>query len=227
VVTLELYQNAKTALEVARSDLHIAEFNLNHSKIEAPSNGLVLKKMAEENEVIAPGQPVIYFASTENEWIMRVNVTDKDRVHLSLSDSARLTFDAFPGQDIRAVISEIAEMADPYTGTYEIELSLSDAMDNPVNGLIGTATLFPSERINMPLIPYEALLDGNGLTGQVYVLRNGMPERRSIGIYAMYEKGILVSEGVSAGDSVVLEGGPYIREDSRIVLSPANDEIPD
>jgi RND family efflux transporter MFP subunit len=219
VVTLELYQNARTALEVALSELEIAEFNLTHSKIVAPADGLILKKMAEENEIIAPGQPVIYFGSTENEWIMRVNVTDKDRVHLHVSDSAKLFFDAFPQQPVRAVISEMAELADPYTGTYEIELSLIEPMEHPVNGLIGTATLFPSETMDYPLIPYEALMKGNGMTGQVYVLENELPEIRDITIHHLHDKGVLVLDGIAIGDSLVVEGGSYIRKDSRIILS--------
>jgi RND family efflux transporter MFP subunit len=220
VVTLEIYQNAKTALDAAISDLKIAEFNFNHSSIEAPARGLVLKKMAEENEIIAPGHPVIYFASTENDWIMRVNVTDKDRVRLNLSDSAEIFFDAYPERIFHGVISEMAEIADPYTGTFEIELSLIDTIHAPVNGLIGSANLFPSQPVDLPLIPYEALLEGDGMFGLVYVIRNGLPEKRGIGIYALDERGILVKNGLSPGDSIVIEGGPYLRDDSRFILSP-------
>ncbi len=220
VVTLELFQNASTALEFARSELSIVEFNLLHSKIFAPSKGVVLKKLAEENEIIAPGHPVLYFASTENEWIMRVNVTDKDRIHLTLMDSADIFFDVYPEQKVKAVISEVAEMADPYTGTFEIELSLLDLLQKPVNGLIGTAYIYPAETINLPIIPFEALMEGEKSTGQVYVLNNGNPEKRNVRIYGIIGEGILVSEGISAGDSLIVEGGQYIRSDSRIFIEP-------
>jgi multidrug efflux pump subunit AcrA (membrane-fusion protein) len=36
VVTLEVYQNAESAWEVARSQVQIADFNLEHSRIKAP-----------------------------------------------------------------------------------------------------------------------------------------------------------------------------------------------
>lgn len=223
VVTLELFQNATTALEVARSDLRIAEFNLKHSNIFAPANGLILKKMAEENEIIAPGHPVLYLASTESEWIMRTSVTDKDRIHLSLLDSANIFFDAYPEQKVKAIVSEIAAMADPYTGTYEIELSLIDSVQNPVNGLIGTAYIYPTDTLSLPIIPYEALMEGERKTGQVYVLKNGHPEKRNIKIYAIEEEGIMIKDGISAGDSLIIEGGPYIRTDSRIIVEPLDD----
>jgi RND family efflux transporter MFP subunit len=218
VVTLELYQNAETALEVARSDLKIAQFNLEHSRILAPANGLILKKLAEENEIVGPGQPVLYFASTENEWITRVSVTDKDRVHLNIGDSARIVFDAFPGRHIRATITEIAIIADPYTGTYEIELSLEEQIPSPVNGLIGTVNIYPSRELAYPIVPYKGLIEGNGKSGQLWVLNNGIPEIRDVTMLDMLDDGILIEKGLSAGDTLVVEGGHYIRSDSRIVI---------
>ncbi len=218
VVTLELFQNATTALEVARSDLKIAEFNLDHSIITAPSEGIILKKLAEENEIVGPGQPVLYYASTENEWIMRVNVTDKDRVNLKLADSASLMFDAFPDQKIRAEISEISEMADPFSGTFEVELTLLDQVQNPVTGLIGTALIYPSQQTVLPIIPYEALVEGDGMSGQVWLIQNQSPQKHWIQIHTLHDRGILVRSGLTAGDTVVIKGGQYIRDDSRIII---------
>ena len=51
VVTLEQLQNAETALEVAKSNLEIARFNLKYSTIVAPSQGKILRRLMEENEV--------------------------------------------------------------------------------------------------------------------------------------------------------------------------------
>ncbi|MBS0000039.1 MAG: efflux RND transporter periplasmic adaptor subunit [Cyclobacteriaceae bacterium] len=220
VVTLELFQNATTVLEVARSDLKISEFNLQHSRIIAPVNGLVLGKLAEENEIVGPGQPVLYFASTENEWVMRVNVTDKDRIHLSREDSAVVYFDAFPDRELRAKIAEIAEVADPFTGTYEIELTIHEKIPAPVSGLIGSALIYPARKIEFPLIPYEALMEGNGMTGQIWVLRNGKPEMINVTIFGLFDQGLFIEKGILPGDTVVIEGGQYIREDSRLVVNP-------
>jgi len=43
VATLELYQDAKTALDIAKSNLEVAGFNLKYSKIEAPQMAGSLK----------------------------------------------------------------------------------------------------------------------------------------------------------------------------------------
>ena len=66
-------QNAKNQVEAAQKGLafneqnmEVANFNLKHSKIIAPSSGVILKKLAESNEVTAPGTPY-YFTGLEGK----------------------------------------------------------------------------------------------------------------------------------------------------------------
>ena len=69
VATLEQLQNAEVQLDNARNQLQaaqkgvamsgeqvgVADFNLKYSRINAPSNGIILKKLAEANELAVPG----------------------------------------------------------------------------------------------------------------------------------------------------------------------------
>jgi RND family efflux transporter MFP subunit len=219
VVTLEQFQNVRTALDLARTNYEIALFNLEHSRIKAPSRGTILKKLAERNEIVGPGQPVFLFASTEGEWVFRVNITDRDIIRLQENDSAWIQFDAFPGQRYLSVISEKGEIADPYTGTFETELTMIEKPDKMINGLIGTAYIFPSNRRILPVIPHEALLEANGLKGIVYVVENGSTIKKSIHIGSIQDDGLTIVSGIKMGDTLIVEGGNYIRENSQIVLS--------
>ncbi|HKK62129.1 MAG TPA: efflux RND transporter periplasmic adaptor subunit, partial [Bacteroidales bacterium] len=71
VVTLETVQNAKSAYDIAIAEKEIAEFNHRHSRIKAPADGKIQKVLLEVNEISAPGHPVILFATTENDWVVR------------------------------------------------------------------------------------------------------------------------------------------------------------
>ena len=46
---------------MAKNSLEIAQFNLLHSRIEAPDNGIIMKKFVKENELISSGYPVFLF----------------------------------------------------------------------------------------------------------------------------------------------------------------------
>ncbi len=219
VATLEQYENAGTALEVARSNASIANFNLQYSTIHAPANGKILKRIAESNEIIPPGHPVFIFASTGSNWVVRANLTDRDIVRVRMKDSAHVRFDAYPGEIFKGMVSEIGTSADPYTGTYEIEVQMDKRPETLVSGFIAKVEIYPQALDRQVVIPVEALVDGTGLTGYVMVLREGNPERRKIGIQAVTDQGIVVREGLSPGEELITEGVQYITAGSRIQVN--------
>lgn len=213
VATLEQFQDARTALEVARTNANIAKFNLEYSEIRAPSKGKILKRVAEENEIVGAGQPVFLFASTESAWVVRVNLTDRDIISVQLDDSASVSFDAYPGQTFACHVSETGNAADPYTGTYEVELHMDELSESMVSGFITRVDIFPVKSVKkMIVIPVEALIEGKGMSGSCYVIRDGNAVREAIGIHTITDTGIVVSSGLEDGDEIIIEGGEYIRE---------------
>jgi multidrug efflux system membrane fusion protein len=213
VATLEQFQDAKTALEYAKSNAEIAKFNLKYSDIRAPGNGKILKRVSESNEIVGPGQPIFLFASTESSWVVRSNVTDKDIVHISLNDSATIEFDAYPGKTFYGRITETGNMADPYTGTYEVEITMKEQPESLVSGFIVTVTIYPAKTSrNMILIPAEAVQEGNGISGNVWLMKDEKPVRQVIEIHSITDRGIIVASGLVEGDEIITEGGEYVRE---------------
>lgn len=226
VATLEQLQNARTALEVARSNASIANFNLQYSTIHAPSDGKILKRIAAANEIIAPGHPVFLFAATGSDWVVRANVTDRDIVRLGMGDTAHIMFDAYPGEIFSGVISEIGTAADPYTNTYEIEIRMGRKPEMLVSGFIAKVDIYPPSLEKHVVIPVEALVEGAGMTGYVMVLVNGHQEKRKIRIQAVTDQGIVVQQGLSPGDELITEGAQYLRTGSRIKVNKSDDETP-
>lgn len=222
VVTLEQFENAKTGLDVARSNDRIARFNLQYSSIHAPADGKILKRIAEVNEIIAPGHPVFLFASTSSDWVVRTNLTDRTVIRIHMLDSARIYFDAYPDQVFMGLISEIGTAADPYTGTYEVEVQMIRKPENLVSGFFARMEIFPAEDGAKIIIPYVAMVDGTGLIGFVYVIKDGLPQRRRISIESFSDYGIHVKSGLSAGEEIVIEGAQYLRADSQIEIIQEN-----
>ncbi len=218
VVTLEQFENAKTALDVAKANDRIARFNLQYSAIHAPADGKILKRVAEINEIIAPGFPVFLFASTQNEWVVRTNLTDRDIIRINMLDSARILFDAYKEEVFMGLVSEVGTAADPYTGTYEVEIQLLRKPRKLVSGFMARINIFPKELKRQIIIPYESILDGVGYTAYVFIIKDGKPYRRKIKIKSFSDKGISVESGLHAGEEIVLEGLQYLREDSSVKI---------
>ncbi len=218
VATLAQYQDARTALDLARSNREIAEFNMEHSVIRAPADGKVLRRLMEAGELVSPGYPVFLFASTESEWVVRASLTDRDIVRVAFNDSASLSFDAFPGEVFPGHISEIGNDADPYTGTFEVEIALDRAPASLVSGLLARVELFAGEAKPAIRIPASALVEGTGMEGIVYVIEDNKAVKRKIILEALTDRGLIVRSGLSPGDVLVTEGGAFILDNSRVVV---------
>jgi RND family efflux transporter MFP subunit len=220
VATLEQYQNAGSAFELAQSQKRIADFNLEHSRIEAPADGKIQKILVEANELIAPGYPALLFASTENDWVVRVALIDKDIVKFSMGDSARVEMDAFPDVRFPAEITELGAIADPVTGTYEVELRILQAHEQFRSGFISRAYIFPTATSHAVVVPLEALLGASDNRASVYVYKDGEVRKRRVRTGRIVDDLILVSEGLEPGELIVTEGAKYILKGSRV--NPVN-----
>ncbi|MBN1893174.1 efflux RND transporter periplasmic adaptor subunit [bacterium] len=221
VATLSQIQDAETGLAVARANQDIAEFNLAHSKITAPSDGRILKKFAEENELIGPGFPAFLFGTEGSEWAVKVGVADRDAVRLAAGDSASVSFDAFSGLRFPASVRTLAGATDPMSGTFEIELAVKRDGQAFVNGLMADAELFPSARRDFYVIPAEALAEVDGGTGWVYaVAPDSTAKKIPVAIGFLTDSRVMVESGLESCGSIITEGAAYCSDGVPVRVRP-------
>jgi RND family efflux transporter MFP subunit len=219
-VTLEQLQNIQTAHQQAKSQLEVAEFNLRYSEIHAPSKGQILRRLMEENEMVSAGMPIFFFASTDRDWIVRAGVSDRDLVRLCLNDPAVLVFDAYPGETFEAHVSEIAELSDPMTGTYEVELEVDNKAKKLVSGFVAQVDISPSSKEMYTVIPIEALVEADGRQGFVFTVdeSTNRAQRIPMTIGFLFEDKVAVSTGLKDTSFVVTEGAPYLIEGTQVKI---------
>lgn len=217
--TMEQVQNAATGLEVARATLQSARFNQQYSTIYAPGNGQILKKFAEAGELIAPGNPVFIFAASGKEqWIIRTGVADRSMVRLANGDGAKVQFDAYPGIGFTATVAEIAQVADPTKGTFEVELRVDPQGKKLVSGMVAKLEITPSQTFSAITIPIEALIEADGEHGYVYTLNEDQQtvKKVPVKITGIYNDLVGISEGLSANATVITEGNSYLTQHSKV-----------
>ncbi len=209
---------AEAALAFAGQSTQVADFNLRYSRITAPSDGIILRKLAEVNELAGPGKAVFLFGSREKAQVVRVNITDKDIIYLNLGDSAEVRFDAYPDQVFRGVVREIASKADPYTNTFEVEVEVFPVGRRLFSGFIGQVRILTDRSREVTRIPVGALISADGEQGLVYVEKNGRVQKRPVRILRLAGAYLLIREGLQPGESVVVRGGSYLEDNDSIFI---------
>lgn len=213
VATLEQLQNAETAWNLSKSVLEMARFNLSHSKIIAPKSGVILRQLVKENELVAPGYPVYVLGISGSNWIIRTALSDRDIVKVNAGDSARVTIDAWPGQPFSAIVSQIDEVSNPMTGTYEVELKLCETKNRLASGFIANIEIYPSQKESYTLIPMASVVEADGRSGYVYVVTPaGTAKKTQVTIATVYGTQAAVSGGLENVKEVVTEGVAYLTD---------------
>ncbi|MEN0005823.1 MAG: efflux RND transporter periplasmic adaptor subunit [Bacteroidota bacterium] len=222
VATLEQQQDATTAVEIAKATLKIAEFNQQYSKIVAPINGKILKKLTEKNELVAPGQPIYIVGSTGNKGaqILKIGVADKQIVKVKASDKAIIEFSAFPGKKYAAIISEIAEEANPLTGTFDIELALDGFFSELKNGFVGYVEILPSETAPHYRIPMTALVEGDEKKASLFVSADGKTvQKRTVAVDQISDDFFVVDASqLQEREWLIVEGATYLSPNDSIQI---------
>lgn len=217
VATLEQYQNATTALNVAKSNLEIARFNLIHSSIKAPDDGTVLKILARENELAGPGYPVFLFGSKGKFWKVKAGISDRDIVKINPGDSAAVTIGAWPGVRFSAIVDQVSTLANPMTGTFETGLSLDDKGYRLASGFIAGVDIFPSGSERYVLLPVGAVIDADDRSGFIFSVTDSSTAVKypvSVGAIRGSEVAVTgIPEGVRR---VITEGAAYVKDRMKV-----------
>lgn len=225
LVSDEQIRQANTALQVAKSDLRIAKFNRKYSVVTAPAAGQILTRLIEPNELIQAGQPAFVFADKQNGWSVRLSVADVDVVKLALGDSAKISLDAYPNRVFKGVINEIAGRANALSQTFEIDVAIKNA-PKLYSGLVAHTKIAPSQKQKLSQIPLTALIQANGHHGQLYVAdATGSTKLKDVRISYLDGANALVSQGVKAGEWVVVQGGPFILDDNEVRIINKTDML--
>lgn len=220
VATLEQLQNAQTGVDVARAELETATFNRRYAVIVAPSAGVILRRTAESGELVQPGGPVITLGSQSRGVVMRAGLADRDVVRLQRGDRAEVWFEALPGRSFGGTVTEIGAAADPTTGTYRTEVTVTGAA-GLASGLVGQLEIRPVARGAVTLIPVDALLEADGAHATVFTLTadGRRAVRRAVTIVFLAGERVAVS-GLDGVRTVITDGAAYLDDGDAVRVQP-------
>ena len=217
VATQEQVEDLTTAYNVARSGLQAAQFNARFARIEAPADGIVQQRLARASELVQGGQPVLVLGATQAGWIVRAALADRDAVRVNLGDTATVALDAFPGRTFAGRVTRVGSSADPYTGTFEVEIEVAPDGARFARGLVAKVSLGlhgAGTPTASTVVPVTALVEANGAAGIVYVLETGnnVARRRQVTLGAIVGERLVVVSGLAPGEQVITDGAAWLTD---------------
>jgi RND family efflux transporter MFP subunit len=203
-----------------------AKLDLEYAQLRAPFPGVVSALFAEAFEDVRPQQPVMRLIDPA-EIEMIVNVPESLISLVPYVVDLKVTFDAFPGVEIPAEVSEIGTEPSENTRTYPVKLLLTPpAGITIVPGMAGRVRGKPGPEIAQAVrgvsVPISTVFSPDDATGSfVWVVDPATKtvHRKQVTLGEPVVGGIAVTSGLAPGSLVVAAGVHSLREGQAVRLS--------
>jgi len=197
-------QLLKTQADQAKGQLAMAEVTYENTRVLAPSDGIILSRMAEDGTVVGAGTPLLEFADPGRLKI-DTEVTEEEAAQIKTGMTARFTIDSLPGQTYQARLTRLGAHADPLTRKVPVEFEVIGNADALRIGAYARLELILGESKNLLLIPDSALLR-SGRQEAVFVIQNGAAYEVAVNLGRRHSDELEVISGVYEGNQLVISG---------------------
>ena len=213
---------AISTLKEASAGLENARNTLNDTKIIAPYDGYIDKKIVEVGAIVPEGGPVISFISNDITDIS-VNASLKDIEYIK--NASDINFKDNSTEKIYTLkVKSIAQNPDSINLTYPVTFTFLNLEKDEkfLSGQTGTVTISVKNNENPEiLIPLNALFEDNG--SNVYLFKNGIAVKTAVEIGELRETNkISIVKGLKIGDKVIVAGVSNLVDGDKVKLLGGN-----
>ena len=217
-------EKRKSQRDIAKAELEIAEKALSDTVLKAPFTGVVSRVEVKKLQNVQAGELIITLFE-ENRLQATINLpanvlaTTMEREE----EKSFVIFEAAPNKRIPAVFQEARLEADTVTQTFEITFSFQPPQDLIIlPGMNATIEIVSSQdesidNKNVVSVPLGAILS-DGTTQFVWVVNMDamVVSKREITILESIGETVVVTEGLSAGETIAGAGASYLTEGMKV-----------
>ena len=199
---------AAAQVRVASAQAGVLGAQLRRLNVVAPAAGLVLERRVEPGQVVSGGSGVLFRLAKGGEMELKALLGEADLAGLAAGVAADVvpvgSEKVFTGQ-----VWQIAPVIDPASRQGTARIALAYAPELRPGGF--ASVTIKSGTLVAPVLPESAILsDGKG--SYVYIVGpNNKVERRPVKQGRVTPQGIVVSEGLSGTERVVLRAGGFLQ----------------
>lgn len=204
------YDSSKALVRSIEKKLELARLQMSYTALRAPFKGAVSSVMADENENIAPGHPVISLIS-ESRPEVSVAIPELLIAKVTKGDSVDIDFDAIPGKHFQGVVAEVGVASSRFATTYPVTVTIQEEESGIKPGMVASVSFeFNMAGKEVTLVPSHAV--GEFKSDRfVYIAvpeKDGLAKvaRRVVTTGALVSGGLEIVSGVSDGDLVITAG---------------------
>jgi membrane fusion protein (multidrug efflux system) len=231
----QLYQTKLAAVAAAQAAVEQAQLNLDYTKIVSPLNGIAGQQEAQVGDLVGTGanqvlttvsqiDPIWFylpiseqgyweFADRFKEMMAAPEAEREENVELILADGSHYRH--------KGKFAFLGRQVDPKTGTIQVAVSFPNPELTLRPGQYGLARAEIRKIPNALVIPQQAISQLQGNNQVAVVNPDGKAEIRAVKVGEPYGRDMIqVTEGLKAGEKVIVEGFQRVRQGIPVSAKP-------
>jgi RND family efflux transporter MFP subunit len=209
----------EAALAQAVADAAFAEATYQNTLIRAPFTGVVVKKMAEVGESVAPIPPGVNISTSSGAIValadldtleVEADVAESNVARIGSGQPAEVSVEAIPDSNFKAVLRQVIPTADRTKATVQVKVTILEKNKDLKPEMSAKVTFLEREkapsaaRAAAPAVtvPAAAVATRDGAS-VVFVVREGKAQARKVVTGSERQGQVVVREGLAGGEAVV------------------------
>lgn len=213
-ITNQQLDNIRTQLVAAESRLIVSKWKLDNAVVKSPIAGTVNARFVETGALIAPNVPLFEIVD-DSRIKITCNVPESKVRLISVGQKVTAGVNELSGKTFNGAIKSIGVKTDRGLN-YPVEILLDKDPDLHVGMYLKACFEVSGEQQGF-LIPRKAVV-GSVLAANVYVVENGIAERREVRLGDMLGDRIEILEGLNEGDEIIVAGLMNIAEGAPVTV---------
>jgi RND family efflux transporter MFP subunit len=226
-------QRAGAALSQAHADLAFAQAQLQNTVIRAPFSGIVVRKMAEVGESVAPIPPGVNLSTSSGAVValadldtleVEVDVAEANVAKLTDGQRAEVTVEAFPDKRYQAELRQVIPTADRTKATVMVKVTILDKDPDLKPEMSAKATFLEAPRAGgdpaapakaTVLVPPATIVTREGKS-HVFEVVDGTAKLVPITTGPTRRDGVVVSGGLVGSETLVVNPPEGLKDGDRV-----------
>ena len=224
---------AEAQVAQAAADLAFAEAQLQNTVIRAPFSGVVVKKMAEVGESVAPIPPGVNISTSSGAIValadlatleVEADVAEANVAKVAGGQPAEVTVEAIPDRRYKAVLRQVIPTADRTKATVQVKVTILDKDKDLKPEMSAKVTFLEPEKEQkaetaaaqpVVLVPRAAVVTRDGKS-TVFLVRDGQAQARAVVLGTERQGQVIVKAGLRGGETIVSKPGDELTDGASI-----------
>jgi len=203
----------ESGLEKAKAMESIAKKSLEDCQLYAPMNGIIAKRSIEEGINVMPGLSAFKLVSID-EVNINVPVPENEIGSIKSGQLATITVPATGNREYRGVVDKKGVEANPVSHTYALKIKTGNPKSELMPGMVCKVFLQNDANNNDKkiIIPNKSVQISPDNRHFVWMADGNIATRRFITVGLLSDYGVIVENGLSEGEKLIVEGCNKISE---------------